>query len=119
VTDNNPPSETKNDRPLDDEKLSELDKDLAVFQSSYNVPDKISETSQSLRGFGIGYRVGIDVFATLGVSILIGFWLDKWLNTKPWLMLVMCFVGIAAAMKTAYQTLMRAEKQSDSNGQHD
>ena len=48
------------------------------------------------------YRVGQLVLSHLvgapAGGFLIGFVLDKWLGTKPWLMLIMLFLGFAAGV---------------------
>jgi ATP synthase protein I len=48
------------------------------------------------------YRVGQLVLSHLvgapAGGFLIGFALDKWLGTKPWLMLIMLFLGFAAGI---------------------
>ena len=54
-----------------------------------------------------GWAIGIEFVGTVLVGAFIGYLLDTWLNTTPWLMLVLLVLGFAAgtmrAMKTSNQ----------------
>jgi ATP synthase protein I len=56
-------------------------------------------------GMGMGVRVGVELIAGLVVGGLIGFGLDRWLGTKPWLMLVFFFLGAAASVLNIYRAV--------------
>ena len=43
-------------------------------------------------------RLGVEIVAALIVSVGIGLFLDTWLGTKPWLMIVFFVLGAAAGM---------------------
>jgi F0F1-type ATP synthase assembly protein I len=44
--------------------------------------------------------------ATLGLSAWLGYWLDGRLGTRPWLTIVMVFVGASAAFYSIYRKVM-------------
>lgn len=50
--------------------------------------------------------VGLQMGATLGLSAWFGYWLDGKLGTRPWLTLVMVFVGASAAFYSIYRKVM-------------
>ena len=52
-------------------------------------PDSSYRVGQLVLSHLVGARAG---------GFLIGFALDKWLGTKPWLMLIMLFLGFAAGI---------------------
>jgi ATP synthase protein I len=54
-------------------------------------------------GIGIGLRIGVEMVAGLAVGLAIGWGLDRWLGTKPWLMVVFFFLGAAAGILNAYR----------------
>lgn len=54
-------------------------------------------------GIGVGLRIGIEMVAGLAVGLAIGWGLDRWLGTKPWLMVVFFFLGAAAGILNAYR----------------
>jgi len=47
-------------------------------------------------------QIGISIIACLAVGIFLGWLLDKYLGTGPWLLLVFTFLGIGAAFKSIF-----------------
>jgi len=45
----------------------------------------------------------VEVFSALVVGVALGFALDRWLGTWPWLFLVFFFVGAAAGVLNLYR----------------
>ena len=52
---------------------------------------------------GLGFRAGVEVVSALVVGILIGFGLDRWLGTWPWLFLLFFVAGSAAGILNVYR----------------
>jgi F0F1-type ATP synthase assembly protein I len=36
--------------------------------------------------------------ASIAVGLFFGYWLDKWLGTDPWLMMIMTLLGVASGL---------------------
>jgi ATP synthase protein I len=53
--------------------------------------------------WGVGVRAGVEVFSALVVGIGLGFVLDRWLGTWPWLFLVFFVMGSAAGVMNVYR----------------
>lgn len=53
--------------------------------------------------WGIGFRAGVEVVSALIVGIAIGYGLDRWLGTWPWLFLVFFVLGSAAGVLNVYR----------------
>ena len=53
--------------------------------------------------WGIGFRAGVEVVSALVVGAAMGFGLDRWLGTFPWLFLVFFVVGGAAGVLNIYR----------------
>jgi len=51
--------------------------------------------------------MGISVVVSVGLGIFIGWLLDRWLGTTPWLILVFTLLGVAAAIKSMYSMAKR------------
>ena len=47
-------------------------------------------------------QIGISIIACLAVGIFIGWLLDRYLGTTPWLLLVFTLLGIGAAFKSIF-----------------
>jgi ATP synthase protein I len=60
------------------------------------------EDGGSLR---LALRVGTELVAALVVGMLIGWTLDRWLGTRPFMTIVFFFVGIAAGMINVYRAM--------------
>ena len=56
-----------------------------------------SEDSQSSK-LGIAFKMSTEMVAAVLVGTIIGFILDTWFGTKPWLILIFFFVGVIAGI---------------------
>ncbi|MCC7045170.1 MAG: AtpZ/AtpI family protein [Alphaproteobacteria bacterium] len=64
---------------------------------------------------GLALRVGIELAAGLAVGGGIGWFLDRWLGTSPFLLLVFFVLGAAAGMLNVYR-LTQAMNAPDGRG---
>ena len=47
---------------------------------------------------GIAFKMSTEMVAAVVVGTVIGFILDNWFGTKPWLILIFFFVGVVAGI---------------------
>ena len=47
---------------------------------------------------GSAFKLGTELVAAVAVGTIIGFILDSWFDTKPWLIIIFFFLGAAAGM---------------------
>lgn len=52
---------------------------------------------------GVAFRVGVELVAGVIVGAAIGYGLDQWLGTKPWMLIVFFFLGAAGGMMNVYR----------------
>ncbi len=57
------------------------------------------------QGLALGLRIGIELVTAVLVAGGLGWAIDRWLGTRPWVMLVMLFLGIAAGMFNVYRAV--------------
>jgi ATP synthase protein I len=50
------------------------------------------------RKTGFAYAAGITLFASVAAFCAAGYFLDKWLGTEPWLLIVGIVIGSAAGL---------------------
>jgi len=62
--------------------------------------------------------VGLNLVSATFVGLFIGWWLDKWLDTKPWLLLTFLILGIAAGFKNVLIEVKKIQK-ADAEEKHD
>ena len=56
-------------------------------------------------GIGLAFRIGTELVAGLVVGVAIGWLLDDWLGTKPWLLVLFFFLGAGAGILNVYRTV--------------
>ena len=61
--------------------------------------------------------MGLELGLSVVVGFLIGSWLDDWLDTKPWLLLVFGVSGIIAGYRSIFRLVKKV--QADSEREHD
>ena len=59
---------------------------------------------------GNAFKLGTELVAAVGVGTIIGFILDSWFGTKPWLIIIFFFLGAAAGMLNVVKTANRMQK---------
>ena len=60
---------------------------------------------------GSAFKLGTELVAAVAVGTIIGFILDSWFDTKPWLMIIFFFLGAAAGMLNVIKTANRMQKK--------
>jgi ATP synthase protein I len=73
-----------------------------------------ASSSQTMTGWGKGLRLGSEFVAAILVGLGIGWLLDMWLNTTPWLMLVMLMLGFAAGVLNVVRSAAEMNKAAAS-----
>mgnify|MGYP006108645097 CR=1 FL=1 len=58
---------------------------------------------------GEAFKLGTELVAAVVVGTIIGFILDTWFGTKPWLIIVFFFIGSAAGMLNVIRTAKRMQ----------
>jgi ATP synthase protein I len=53
--------------------------------------------------WGVGLRVGVEMVAALAVAVVIGLLLDRWLHTRPWLLMLFVLLGGAAGVLNVWR----------------
>ena len=60
---------------------------------------------------GNAFKLGTELVAAVGVGTIIGFILDSWFGTKPWLIIVFFFLGAAAGILNVIRAANRMQKE--------
>jgi ATP synthase protein I len=71
--------------------------------ASTGVADGGGGSDAQRSGMALAGRIGTEMIAALGVGIGIGLLLDRWLDTKPWLMIVFTLLGSMAGFFSIYR----------------
>ena len=74
-----------------------------------------SDSDKEKRGLFMGnaFKLSTEFVAAVAVGTIIGFILDSWFGTKPWLIIIFFFLGSAAGMLNVIRTAKRMQKKRD------
>ena len=70
-----------------------------------------SESEKKGSFMGSAFKLGTELVAAVVVGTIIGFILDSWFDTKPWLIVIFFFLGAAAGMLNVIRTANRMQKE--------
>jgi len=73
--------------------------------------DVLSESEKRGSFMGTAFKLGTELVAAVGVGTIIGFILDSWFGTKPWLIIIFFFLGAAAGMLNVIRAANRMQKE--------
>ena len=70
------------------------------------------DTDNEKRGsfMGNAFKLGTELVAAVAVGTIIGFILDSWFDTKPWLIIIFFFLGAAAGMLNVIRAANKMQK---------
>jgi ATP synthase protein I len=67
--------------------------------------------NKHFQSLGLASMMGIHLVSGVIVGMVMGFYLDKFFGTKPWLMLIFLILGIAAGYKNMFREMQRIQKK--------
>ncbi len=75
---------------------------------------------QLIKSLGFLSGLGISMVAATLIGLTIGYYLDRWLGTNPWMTLIFLGLGIVAGFRNVYiltdRELKRQQAESSSEG---
>ena len=71
----------------------------------------LSDSEKKGSFMGTAFKLGTELVAAVGVGTIIGFILDSWFGTKPWLIIIFFFFGAAAGMLNVIKAANRMQKE--------
>jgi ATP synthase protein I len=75
-------------------EFDDLKKKIELTKNKY----KSSLPQNNNNIIGMAFRIGIELVAAIFVATFIGYYLDKWLGTKPIFIIILFMVGVAAGI---------------------
>ena len=71
---------------------------------------KSSKNEESSSNMGTAFKMSTELVSAVVVGTIIGFILDNWFGTKPWLILIFFFVGVIAGIMNVIKSAKRMQK---------
>ncbi len=102
--DHNDPSDGKQ-KIEEKQDLENLDRRVRELREQRRKPSKLAMNLKAPPSnvLGLAFRVAVELVSALVVGALIGWFLDDWLDTRPWIMLVFVVLGGAAGILNVYR----------------
>ena len=82
---------------------------LEIAKNKIN-KDKNNQKNQKNSNFGEAFKLSTELVAAVAVGTIIGFILDEWFGTKPWLILIFFFVGVVAGITNVIKSAKNMQK---------
>ena len=82
---------------------------LKIAKSKFknkNPPEKDNKKSS----FGKAFQLSTELVSAVLVATIIGFILDNWFDTKPWLIIVFFFIGVVAGIMNVIKSAKKMQK---------
>lgn len=94
------------------DRLSKLDASLDGVRTRKAVEsEEHADKVMRSRGMAMGLRMSTELVAAIAVGGFIGYGLDQWLGTTPWLFLVFFLLGFAAGMVNVVRAFNRMQAE--------
>ena len=69
-----------------------------------------SENNVQKSSFGKAFQLSTELVSAVLVATIIGFILDNWFDTKPWLIIAFFFIGVAAGIINVIRSAKKMQK---------
>ena len=76
---------------------------LEIAKSKILKKNKDSKQSSS-SNIGVAFKLSTEMVDAVVVGTIIGFILDNWFGTKPWLILIFFFVGVVTGILNVFRS---------------
>ncbi len=83
--------------------LEKLDEKLRAAQAKRR--NAKPEPGERGKGLAFAMRIGVELVAALIVGVGIGYFLDQWLGTKPWFLLLFFVLGSVAGFMNVFRVV--------------
>tara|TARA_B100000965_G_C19448170_1_gene693963 strand:+ start:27 stop:311 length:285 start_codon:yes stop_codon:yes gene_type:complete len=83
---------------------------LKIAKKKFNQKTLNNNKNSSSSSFGKALGLSTELVAAVLVGTIIGFILDSWFDSKPWLTLVFFFIGVVAGIMNVFKAAKKMQK---------
>ena len=84
---------------------------LKIAKNKLKNSSKIRDNNQNGSFIGSAFKLGTELVSAVLVGTIIGFILDTWFGTKPWLIIVFFFLGSAAGILNVIKAAKKMQEK--------
>ncbi len=91
------------------DKFNEIKTRLKIAKNKIS-KKSLNNNNQSSSSMGLALKLGTELVAAVLVGTIIGFILDNWFDTKPWLIIIFFFIGVSAGIANVIRSANLMQK---------
>ena len=84
---------------------------LKIAKKKLKNSSKNVENNGNSSSMGTAFKLSTDLVAHVAVGTIIGFILDSWFDTKPWLIIIFFFLGSIAGILNVIKAANRMQEK--------
>lgn len=90
---------------MNDKRLSSIREKLAAINAKRNTENKTKNSKETdQENMTVGLRAGTELITAIIAGGLIGYGLDRWLDTKPLFLIAMLVLGVITGFVNVWRT---------------
>ena len=90
-------------------KLNEIATRLKIAKSQFKKKNP-SDNNEQKTSFGKAFQLSTELVSAVLVATIIGFILDNWFGTKPWLIIIFFFIGVTAGIINVIRSAKKMQR---------
>ena len=91
--------------------LTDFKTRLKIAKERQKSTHKNEDNKGNLSSMGGAFKLSTDLVAHVAVGTIIGFILDSWFDTKPWLIIIFFFFGSIAGILNVIKTAKKMQEK--------
>src|SRR5262249_37949651 len=103
--------------PLNSGDLSQESADRSVHRTPVTRIDPAARGSRRFYSTLSASSAGLELGLSVVLCVVLGLWLDSKLRTKPWLILALLGIGLAAGFRSVLRAVQRADRAAEREAQ--
>ena len=84
---------------------------LKIAKKKINSRNSLKNKESGPSGMGVALKMSTELVSAVLVGTIIGFILDNWFGTKPWLILIFFFVGVIAGIMNVIKSAKKMQQK--------
>ena len=90
---------------MNDKRLTSIREKLAAINTKRNAENKVKNDKEAdQENMTVGLRAGTELITAIVAGGLIGYGLDRWLDTKPLFLIAMLVLGVITGFVNVWRT---------------
>jgi len=102
---------SRDEKSVQEEKLKEIGEKIEKYKLNHTTND-VKQKNKRGKQISIAMRLSTELVVASIVGAILGWYIDKWLNTKPIFFIIFLLLGVISGVKTAISTSKQLYEES-------